>query len=213
MGSKMKAGVSRRSFLTNLATGAIALGTLEVANTPSLYAANDGEHGLLPDYLNGILVEANEGEMRVVVPGRAIPPVLVKLTAKTQICKGSCESTWEVFRMHDRVECSTHLDDSGIRVSEWVNVNPIYSWATVDRVEGSLVHVKHVPAMPFMSGPDRALQIDSYTHVTSSDREAYGVADFLESGSMVYYTGCANDPDLQTGLVMAILVYQTGYVV
>lgn len=195
---------TRRNFLARLAAGTVVAGTAGLSAPASILAANDGPSKLPPDYLSGVLLHATQGYLELLVPGHG--PMTVLLTDGTQFCKGSCELSWEALRSHDRVECGTHDNAGGVRVAEWVNANHIYSWGTIESISGNIINVAHIEEMPFMSGPDRRLHVDSYTKVDTDGHPVFGRTDTLQVGDMLYYTGCANEPNPDAADVMAILI-------
>jgi hypothetical protein len=196
---------SRRGFLTYLAGATLATLVVDWRKAPSVLAANDPPLELLPDYISGVVTSAAADQIEIFAPGYGEPHA-VRLAPATQTCRGSCERTWKDIAVEDRVEAGTFDALDGVRVAKFVNVNPVYSWGLVDRVERNRVHVKHMAEMPFTSGPERDLLVGPTTEVRTLHGIAVGDASHVEPGDMLHFSGATQGPRLDDGPVIATVI-------
>jgi len=202
--SASSSGVSRRAMLARLVAGPAAVTFVGLGMPTNILAANDAQAAktLLPFFVSGMLVEADQDHIVVQTPGYDPGSVIVNLTVQTQICRGSCTAAWNDLKLGDRIDSCTYAGSDGVRAARWVNANMVAGWGTIKAINGAVLTI----ASDKPTVPDRALTIYPYTTVAAGEIITTGRGDALRIGDYVQFTATADDPNPFVVPLMGMLV-------
>jgi hypothetical protein len=124
------------------------------------------------------------------------PLLVVPLDRHTQICRGSCRSTWRAVSAGDLVDAYVVDRPGGRAHAKWVDINVASDWAQIDAIDGNslVVHSTRHPWEPhprygLIIGPDTIIE-----PTTPHASETVGRYRDAQIGDEIYFTGATATP-------------------